>query len=95
MILNYSIYNFIIIQKTFVLNIFLTMNKHLIFFILLLVFVIGSCNASPLNWIFTRRIISNRNKNPKKKNILNEHNEPKEPKNSNNLEKTDFLQSKK
>ena len=95
MILNYSMYNFIIIQKTFVLNIFLTMNKHLIFFILLLVFVIGSCNASPLNWIFTRRIISNRNKNPKKKNILNEHNESKEPTNSNNSEKTDFLQSKK
>ena len=73
------------------------MNKHLIFFILLLVFVIGSCNASPLNWIFTRRFISNRNrtKNPEKKNIPNEPNEPKEHKNSNNLEKTDFLQSKK
>jgi len=79
------------------LNTFLTMNKHLIFFILLLVIVVGSCNAGPLNWILTRRFISNRNrtKNPEKKNIANEHNEPKEPKNSNNLEKTDFLESKK
>ena len=76
------------------MNTFLTMNKHLIFFILLLVILVGSCNAGPLNWIFTRRFISNRNrtKNPEKKNIPNE---PKESKNSNNLEKTDFLLSKK
>lgn len=67
------------------------MNKQLIFLILLLVIIVESCNAGPLNWIFTRRIISkpNRNKNFKKTNS------PNEPKNSNNLEKTDFLQSKK
>lgn len=67
------------------------MNKQLIFFILLLVIIAERCNAGPLNWIFTRRMISNptRNKNSKKTNI------PNEPKNSNNSEKKDFLQSKK
>ena len=70
------------------------MNKHLIFFILLLVIFVGNCNAGPLNWILTRRIISNRNrtKNPEKKNIPNE---PKEPKNSDNSKKTNFLESNK
>ena len=73
------------------------MNKHLIFFILLLGIVVGSCDAGPLNWIFTRRFISNRNrtKNPEKKNIPNEHNESKEPKNSDNSKKQNFLESNK
>ena len=70
------------------------MNKHLIFFILLLVIVIGSCNSSPLNWIFTRRIFSNpnRNKNSKKINIPNK---PNEPRNSDNSKKQNFLESNK
>ena len=66
------------------------MNKHLIFFILLLVIVIGSCNASPLNWIITRRIIS-KQKNSKKTNSPNSN----EPKNSDNSKIPNFLESNK
>jgi len=69
------------------------MNKHLIIFILLLVIVIGNCNAGPLNWIFTRRIFSNpnRNKNSKKTNSSNTN----VPKNSINSKKPNFLESNK
>ena len=74
------------------MNTFLRMNKHLIFFILLLVIFIRSCNAGPLNWILTRRIISNQNKNSKKTNI---NKNPSNPKNSDNSKKINFLESKK
>ncbi len=73
------------------------MNKHLIFFILLLAIVIKSCNASPLNFIFSRRLFSKEKNSKKTKNNNNHsnHSNPSNPKNSANSKKPNFLESNK
>ena len=62
------------------------MNKQLILVILFLLTLVVSCNAGPLNWIFTKRIYSkqNQNKNSKKTNSQKNSRNLINHKNSNN-----------